>query len=172
MIRLINLLLFLLFVSECVGQSDKKAVEKSKMTIDSLTHNDTIAVLEVINRRSEAMSRRDANLHRQNYAPDAQWLNAFGIMRKSRDSIVKFLAGLYADPGFQEVKSTRQDPPELTFIRSDVALVHQYMELEGQWINDVALPKRKIHTSFVLTKEEGKWLIRYQVIMDEKSPRQ
>lgn len=76
---------------------------------------------------------------------------------------------LYADPGYRESKMTRSDPPEIIFIRPDAAVVHEYHEREGQRLSDNSvIPIRRIHTTFVLTKESGEWLVRYQHIMDER----
>ncbi|HTF31092.1 MAG TPA: DUF3828 domain-containing protein, partial [Flavitalea sp.] len=78
------------------------------------------------------------------------------------------LQGLYDDPGYKESVKIREDKPEITFIRPDVAVAHQYEELEAQRIRGVLLNTRKIHITLVISKENGKWLIRNQVIMDEK----
>jgi hypothetical protein len=42
---------------------------------------DSIAVLNVVQRRTEAMRAHDARAERTVYAPDAVWINAFGRRR-------------------------------------------------------------------------------------------
>ena len=44
----------------------------------------------------------------------------FGVRRSGPDSIIAFLARLYADTGFVESRLLRQAPPELIFVRPDV----------------------------------------------------
>lgn len=165
----ITLLIFLCTATEVPAQPKKKDRNTHEISKDTKpTAYDTAGVLAVMARRSKAMQERNAEIHRLNYAPDAQWLNAFGVRRTGIDSIITFLQGLYNDPGFKESVMIREDKPEITFIRPDVAVAHQYEELEGQTIRGTLMKKRKIHITLVISKENGKWLIRNQVIMDEK----
>lgn len=130
---------------------------------------DSIAVLDVIERRTEAMRAHDAHAERTLYAPDAVWINAFGRRREGPDSIGAFLGRLYADPGYATSRMVREAAPEVRFIRPDVAVVHEYHEREGQRLaNGSVIPIRRVHTTFVLSREGGRWLVRYQFIGDER----
>ncbi|MBC7894441.1 MAG: SgcJ/EcaC family oxidoreductase [Cytophagaceae bacterium] len=129
---------------------------------------DSAAILGLIKQRAEAMRTLRADLQAASYAPDAVWINAFGVRRTGRDSIVAFLRGLYADSGFRESRLLREEPPELIFVRPEVAIVHEFHEREGQRLADGTVVSRRTHTSFVVSKESGRWLIRYQYIADER----
>jgi len=130
---------------------------------------DSVAVLHVIERRTEAMRARDARVERSIYAPGAVWINAFGRRQVGPDSIEAFLGRLYADSGYATSRMVREEVPEVWFIRSDVAIVHEYHEREGQHLVDgTVIPVRRVHTTFVLSKESGRWLVRYQYIGDER----
>lgn len=129
---------------------------------------DSAAIVRIVQRRAEAMRTRNAEAQRANYAPNAIWINAFGVRRSGRDSIVAFLRGLYADPGYRESRVTREDPPEVVFLRPDVAVVHEFRESEGQRLADGTVIARRTHTTFVISKERGRWLIQYQYIGDER----
>ena len=130
---------------------------------------DSIAVLQVIERRTEAMRSHDAHTERTVYAADAVWINAFGRRRMGPDSIEAFLSRLYADSGYAASRMAREEAPEVWFIRPDVAVVHEYHEREGQSLGDgTVIPVRRVHTTFVLSKESGRWLVRYQFIGDER----
>jgi len=129
---------------------------------------DSAAILRIVQQRAEANRTRNAEMQRANYAPDAIWINAFGARQSGRDSIVAFLRGLYADPGYRESRVTRDDPPEIIFIRPDVAIVHDFHESEGQRLADGTVIARRTHTTFVISKERGRWLIHYQYIGDER----
>ena len=130
---------------------------------------DSIAVLRVIEHRTEAMRTHDAHAERTIYAPDAVWINAFGRRRVGPDSIEAFLGRLYADSGYAASRLVRQEAPEVRFIRPDVAVVHEYHEREGQRLADGSvIPIRRVHTTFVLSKEGGRWLVQYQFIGDER----
>ena len=114
------------------------------------------------------MRTLNAETQGANYAPSAIWINAFGGRRSGRDSIVAFLRGLYADSGYRESRVIREDPPEIIFVRPDVALVHEFHEREGQRLADGTVIARRTHTTFVISKERGRWLIQYQYIGDER----
>ena len=130
---------------------------------------DSIAVLHVIEHRTEAMRAHDAHAERSVYAPNAVWINAFGRRRVGPDSIEAFLSGLYADPGYTASRMAREAAPEVWFIRPDVAVVHEYHEREAQRLADGSvIPIRRVHTTVVLSKENGGWLVRYQFIGDER----
>lgn len=129
---------------------------------------DSVAILTIIQRRANAIQHLDAELQRSIYAPQATWWNAFGVRRIGRDSIIAFLAGLYADSGFRESRLVATAPVEITFVRPDVAIAHDFQEREGQRLPDGSVINRRTRTTFVLSREGGEWLVQYQVIADER----
>jgi uncharacterized protein (TIGR02246 family) len=129
---------------------------------------DSLAVLHVVQQHEEYMGSLQADRQGAIYAPDAVWINAFGRRIAGRDSIVAFLRELYRDPGYRESRVTREKPAEVIFVRSDVAIVHEFHQRDGQRMADGSVIARRIHTTFVLSKEDGRWLIKYQHIADER----
>ena len=71
-------------------------------------------------------------------------------------------------PGYAASNISLQDDPEIKFLRPDVVVIHEYHEREGQLINNQVTPTRKINSTYILTKENGIWLIRDKVTMDER----
>jgi hypothetical protein len=59
---------------------------------------------------------------------------------------------------------------DVRFVRPDVAVVHSYLEIVGQIdpTTEKAMPTRKIHIQYVLSKESSSWLIQAELIMDEE----
>jgi uncharacterized protein (TIGR02246 family) len=129
---------------------------------------DSVAVLRVIDLHEQAMRNFQADEQAAIYSPDAVWINAFGRRRAGRDSIVAFLRPLYADSGYRASRLLPGAPPEVIFVRPDVAVVHEFHERDGQRMADGSIIARRVHTSFVLSKESGRWLIKYQHIADER----
>lgn len=129
---------------------------------------DSAAIVQLIQHHVDAMYQRQAELQRAIYAPDAVWNNAFGRRRTGVDSIVAFLNDLYADPGYAESRLVNGALPEVFFVRPDVAVVHEYHEREGQRLADGRVLNRRVHTTFVVSKEAGRWVVRYQQISDER----
>ena len=130
---------------------------------------DSVAIIQLVHEHVESMRALRADLQRAIYAPDAVWINAFGRRIMGRDSIVAFLTRLYAEPGYAGSRIVHETPPELLFVRPDVATVHEFHEREGQRLADGSVIARRTHTTFVVSKEAGRWLIRYQHISDERA---
>ncbi|HET9431950.1 MAG TPA: DUF4440 domain-containing protein [Chitinophagaceae bacterium] len=150
----------------CESKKQDKQIDKeiNRGTI-AITARDTTDVLNIYKLNIE---EGNLNSIQTTWAADARWLNAFGKVFVGRDTIIAWLKNLYSMPGYAASKITRQDDPQINFIRPDVAVVHEYHEREGQIINDVVTPKRKINTTYILSKEKGTWLIRDKVTMDER----
>lgn len=131
---------------------------------------DSVAIVKLVKQHVEAMRALRADLQQTIYSRDAVWINAFGRRIIGRDSIVAFLGGLYADPGYSGSRIVREIPPEVFFVRPDVATVHEFHEREGQRLADGSVIARRTHTTFVVSKEAGRWFIRHQHIADERQP--
>jgi uncharacterized protein (TIGR02246 family) len=105
------------------------------------------------------------------YASDADWTNAFGRRIHGREAISQWFDSLSRSADYQAgVNPSESRKLDVRFIRPDVAVVHQYVERVGQidpTINK-PMPTRKIHLQYVLSKEDRKWLIQSELIMDEE----
>ncbi|GMQ30954.1 DUF4440 domain-containing protein [Algoriphagus confluentis] len=102
------------------------------------------------------------------WAEDGRWLQAFGRVFYGRDTIISFIKVLHSNPGYAESTTNQYSDPEIKFLRPDVVVVHQYHEREGQVINGEVTPTRRINTTYIITKENGTWLLRDKVTMDER----
>jgi uncharacterized protein (TIGR02246 family) len=127
---------------------------------------DSLAILDVIDQHEAAMRTFQAEQQIKIYAADAVWINAFGTRRAGRDSILAFLVTLNADSGYRASQVRRVAPPEVIFLRPDVAIVRELHQRDGQRLPDGSLVDRRIHTSYVLSKDSGRWLIKYEHIAD------
>jgi uncharacterized protein (TIGR02246 family) len=66
------------------------------------------------------------------YSADADWVNAFGSVKKGNDEIVAYLRGLFADANFSAGKL--RAPPEVAIrvLTPEVVLVSAHLQVEGQ----------------------------------------
>ena len=136
---------------------------KTDKTIPS--RQDTISVITTY---KNSLNVNSDSLNLIVWAEDARWLQAFGRVFHGRDTIINFTRYLNNVSGYSISKVGLQDEPEVIFIRPDVAILHEYHEREGQIINNVVTPTRKINTTYVMSKENGNWQIRDKVTMDER----
>jgi uncharacterized protein (TIGR02246 family) len=130
---------------------------------------DSVSIVQLLNQRAAALRARQVEPQVTLYASNALWINAFGIRRDGRESVIAFLRRLYAYPGYRDAKVTHETPAEVVFLRPDVAVANEYRDTEGQRLPNGTVINRRTRTTFVLTKEKGKWLIRQQYIADERS---
>ena len=130
---------------------------------------DSVSIARLLQRRADALRARQVEPQLTLYSSEALWINAFGVRRNGSDSVIAFLKRLYAYPGYRDARVTHESPAEIVFLRPDVAVANEYRDTEGQRLPNGTVINRRTRTTFVLTKEEGKWLIRQQYIADERS---
>ena len=101
------------------------------------------------------------------YAEDADWQNAFGVRYKGRANILAFIAAVVKRPQNQE-RHTTWGAPQIRFVRPDVAIAYRDYQTGGNKAQDGSdLPERHTHSTWILSKDGGKWLIVSQVISDD-----
>ena len=104
---------------------------------------------------------RDAEKLVDVYSTDADWVNAFGTVKKGGEEIVAYLRGLFDDANFNagELKA----PPEtaLRVLTPEVVLVSAHLQVQGQKL--VGGEEIEVRDNFSLRvlqrQEDGKWLI-------------
>jgi uncharacterized protein (TIGR02246 family) len=74
---------------------------------------------------------RDAEALHAVYSDDADWVNAFGTVKRGRDEIVDYLRGLFADDNFN--RGEPEAPPETSFrvLTPEVVLVSAHLRIKG-----------------------------------------
>jgi uncharacterized protein (TIGR02246 family) len=95
------------------------------------------------------------------YSADADWVNAFGSVKRGGVEIVEYLRGLFADDNFNA--GSLKAPPETSFrvLTPDVLLVNAHLQVEGQkLVSGDAIEVRDNHSLRVLQRQsDGRWLI-------------
>ena len=95
------------------------------------------------------------------YSADADWVNAFGSVKRGADEIVEYLRGLFGDDNFNA--GTVKAPPETSFrvLTPEVVLVNAHVQVEGQkLVGGGEIQVRDNHSLRVLQRQtDGSWLI-------------
>lgn len=163
----INLIFLTIILVGC-AQKEEKTVRIQTLNLQEqlqITVEDSLAIKNIINIQSKSGNFEERE---KIWAEDGRWLQAFGRVFYGKDTITSFEKYLHANAGFAtSFISVRRDP-EIKFLRPDVVVVHQYHEREGQVIDEVVTPTRRINTTYIITKENGTWLLRDKVTMDER----
>jgi uncharacterized protein (TIGR02246 family) len=134
---------------------------------------DIAAIRQVVEDWDHTFAEANADVSAPDFADDALWINAFGVIKHGRQEIHAFLGSIFDRPGrggFEAVHVTGSEP-WVRFVRPDVAVVHSRSWFSGQRsASGQEYPERRIHYLRILTKEQGRWAIAAQMVMDEKDP--
>ncbi|ASW88881.1 YybH family protein [Mycobacterium marseillense] len=115
----------------------------------------------------KAFDDRDAEPLRRVYADDADWVNAFGTVKRGRDDIVDYLRGLFADDNFN--RGELRGPPETSFrvLTPDVVLVSAHLQVKGQGLVGGGTIDRDNFSLRALQRQgDGSWLIVSEMFQD------
>ncbi len=106
--------------------------------ISSLSQADQDAIGETLVSLMTGFRERNAERLVGIYASDADWVNAFGTVKKGGDEIVEYLRGLFSDENFNA--GTVKAPPRTAFrvLTPDVVLVSAHLQVEGRGSWEVA----------------------------------
>ncbi len=129
--------------------------------ISSLPQADQDAIGATLISLMTGFRERDAEKLTGIYASDADWVNAFGTVKKGGDEIVEYLRGLFSDHNFNA--GTLKAPPEtaLRVLTPEVVLVSAHLQVEGQkLVGGGEIAERDNHSLRVLQRQDdGSWLI-------------
>ena len=129
---------------------------------------DEAAIRTIVNHWQQTWDKFDASYLAGDYAEDADWLNAFGVRNKGSAKILAFMAGMVKRPNVQG-RHTTWDEPKIRFVRPDVAIAYRdYRTVGHETLDGKEMPQRNTHSTWVLTKDGGKWRIASQIIYDDK----
>jgi uncharacterized protein (TIGR02246 family) len=127
----------------------------------SLPQADQDAIVTNLLALSSGFQARDVNQLAGIYSADADWVNAFGTVKKGRDQILSYLQGLFADDNFNA--GNLEAPPEVAIrvLTPDVVLVSAHLRVAGQkLVGGGAIPERDNHSLRVLHRQpDGTWPI-------------
>jgi len=129
--------------------------------ISSLPQADQDAIGGTLISLLSGFRERDAEKLVGIYSADADWVNAFGTVKKGGAEIVEYLRGLFSDANFNagELKA----PPEtaLRVLTPEVVLVSAHLQVEGQKL--VGGGEIEVRDNFSLRvlqrQKDGRWLI-------------
>jgi uncharacterized protein (TIGR02246 family) len=115
----------------------------------------------------KAFDDRDAAPLRRVYSDDADWVNAFGTVKRGRDEIVEYLTGLFRDDNFN--RGELAGPPETGFrvLTPEVVLVSAHLIVKGQGlVGGGTLDRDNYSLRALQRQDDGSWLIVSEMFQD------
>jgi uncharacterized protein (TIGR02246 family) len=115
----------------------------------------------------KAFDDRDAEPLQGVYSDDADWVNAFGTVKRGRDEIVQYLRGLFQDDNFN--RGELAGPPETSFrvLTPEVVLVSAHLRVKGQGlVGGGTLDRDNFSLRALQRQDDGSWLIVSEMFQD------
>ncbi len=141
----------------------------SSPVTDPVIADDVRAINAIVHRWKRAFAEGEAGLFVDDYADDATYVNAYGRACRGGPAIAAFLQEVFNRGDFAAATSTAS-PPEICFVRPDVAVAHDFGITHGQRTPGGAEhPERRTHHQRVLAKDSGKWRVVAHLISDENA---
>jgi uncharacterized protein (TIGR02246 family) len=108
------------------------AASDAATQLSSLPQADQEAIGATLLALRTGFQERDADKLVGVYSAEADWVNAFGSVKKGSEEIVAYLRGLFADANFNA--GTLRAPPEVVIrvLTPEVVLVSAHLQVEGQ----------------------------------------
>jgi uncharacterized protein (TIGR02246 family) len=129
---------------------------------------DEAAIRAIARHWEEAWQRFDASVLTNDYAADADFMDAFGNRHKGSEAIVNAMTRQLASPQVRQ-RQTTWKAAVVRFVRNDVAIVYQDYETVGQTTpTGEPVAKRDTRSVRMLTKDGGQWRIVTHYIMDPR----
>lgn len=151
----------------CIQVASASGQPLSQKANQMASAEDESAIRAIVRHWQENWEKFDATVLKEDYAGDADWLNAFGVRQKGSADILAFVASVVKRPQNQG-RHTTWGAPQIRFVRPDVAIAYRDYETGGNKASDGRdLPERHSHSTWVLAKDDGKWRIISQVISDD-----
>jgi uncharacterized protein (TIGR02246 family) len=113
---------------------------------------------------------RDAEALQAVYSDDADWVNAFGTVKRGCAEIVDYLRGLFVDENFN--RGEPEGPPETSFrvLTPEVVLVSAHLRIKGQGLAGGGTLDRDNFSLRALQRQaDGSWLIVSEMFQDANS---
>jgi len=101
------------------------------------------------------------------YSDDADWVNAFGTVKRGRNQIVEYLRGLFSDDNFN--RGELAGPPETSFkvLTPEVVLVSAHLQVKGQGlVGGGTLDRDNFSLRALQRQGDGSWLIVSEMFQD------
>jgi uncharacterized protein (TIGR02246 family) len=115
----------------------------------------------------KAFRDRDAEALHTVYSDDADWVNAFGTVKRGREDILDYLRGLFADDNFN--RGEPEGPPETSFrvLTPEVVLVSAHLRIKGQGlVGGGTLDRDNFSLRALQRRADGSWVIVSEMFQD------
>ncbi len=139
--------------------------------LESFPDDDQAALLATLRNLLLGFQQRDADMLVDVYTADADWVNAFGSVKKGATEIVDYLRGLFADANFNDGRLVAPPRSSIRSLSGDVAVVSTHLQVSGQGLVDGgSIALRDNHSLHILQKQpDSRWRVVSEMYMDARA---
>jgi uncharacterized protein (TIGR02246 family) len=136
--------------------------------LEQMEEDDRRDIAGTLSQLFAGFASRDADLLAAVYTDDADWINAFGTVRKGSAAIATYLRGLFADKNFNDGRLVGVPHCSLRRLSRDHALVHVHLQVGGQGlVGGGAIALRDNHSQRVISRQsDNSWRVVSEMFMD------
>lgn len=128
---------------------------------------DQQAIGETLLTLLKAFEDRDAQPLNGVYSDDADWVNAFGTVKRGRREIVEYLTGLFGDDNFNRGELVAAPETSFRVLTPEVVLVSAHVQVKGQGLVGGGTLDRDNYSLRALQRQRnGSWLIVSEMFQD------
>ncbi|MEM6703964.1 MAG: SgcJ/EcaC family oxidoreductase [Acidobacteriota bacterium] len=167
-------ILFLPFTSFCTAYAQEVPPPYEELpefvTIgEPASEADYDAVRKLLTTSAAAWGQGDAKSLSSAYGEDAEWMNAFGQIRRGSEAIRAYLSDLFEDQDDEMAEFEQQSGAaiSLRFIGDDVAIFHGVTRSTRMGALEGA-EERRVHSTTVMEKRGDRWLVVHEHISDAR----
>lgn len=164
------LLLSCLVAVPCVAQDGAEGLPELpeyRVYGEPASPEDAEAVAAVMRQLGEGWGSGDPEAVAAVYADDAEWTNAFGDVVRGADELRDFLGWMFSQDSdtTSAAEAMSYQPLSLRYVGDDAAIVHGVTRSTRAGARS-GEGERRVHNTYVLAKEKGRWRIVHHMIMD------
>jgi uncharacterized protein (TIGR02246 family) len=139
------------------------------VTGEAASSDDETAIRAVMRASGQGWAEGDAAVVAEAYSNDAEWMNAFGDVRRGPEAIERYLSGLFEDDddGMGESEQANGRMISLRYLGDDVAIFH-FMTISTRAGALEGADHRQVHTTSILAKANGQWRIVHEHTSDAR----
>jgi uncharacterized protein (TIGR02246 family) len=144
------------------------AASDATAELSSLSQADQEAIGATLIALRTGFQDRDADKLVAVYSADADWVNAFGSVKKGSDEILAYLRGLFSDANFNAGRLRAAPEVVIRVLTPDVVLVSAHLQVEGQkLVGGDEIELRDNYSLRVLHRQaDGSWPIVSEMFND------
>ncbi|MEO6116404.1 MAG: SgcJ/EcaC family oxidoreductase [Pseudolysinimonas sp.] len=141
--------------------------------LSAFPETDRASILSILTNLFVGFQQRNADLLAGVYTPDADWVNAFGSVKKGSAEVIDYLRGLFDDENFNDGQLVAPPHSTIRQLSDDCAVVSTHLQVSGQGlIGGGAIALRDNHSLHILQKQpDGRWQVVSDMYMDARSDR-